>query len=168
VFIDETGASTKMVRLRGRCRRGERLLAKAPFGHWKTTTFTAGLRRNGLVAPFVLDGPMNGEAFPVTVEKALVPTLQPDEIVAMDNLPAHKVEGVGKLIADAGAELRLPPAYSPDLNPIEMAFAQLKSHLRKAAERTVPALWDRIGQCLDEIIPQACANYFAEAGYAPS
>jgi len=168
VFIDETGASTKMVRLRGRCRRGERLLAKAPFGHWKTTTFTAGLRRNGLVAPFVLDGPMNGEAFRVYVEKVLVPILQPDEIVVMDNLPAHKVEGVRKLIADAGAELRLPPAYSPDLNPIEMAFAQLKSHLRKAAERTVPALWDRIGQCLDEITPQACANYFAEAGYAPS
>ena len=123
-------------------------------------TFTAGLRRNGLVAPFVLDGPMNGEAFPVTVEKALVPTLQPDEIVAMDNLPAHKVEGVGKLIADAGAELRLPPAYSPDLNPIEMAFAQLKSHLRKAAERTVPALWDRIGQCLDEITPTSLRQLF--------
>jgi transposase len=145
VFIDETGASTKMVRLRGRCRRGERLLAKAPF---------------------VLDGPMNGEAFLVYVEKALVPTLQPDEIVVTDNLPAHKVEGVRKLIADA--ELRLLPAYSPDLNPIEMAFAQLKSHLQKAAERTVPALWDRIGQCLDEITRQACANYFAEAGYAPS
>jgi len=168
VFIDETGASTKMVRLRGRCRRGERLLAKAPFGHWKTTTFTAGLRRNGLVAPFVLDGPMNGEAFLVYVEKILVPSLVPDDIVVMDNLPAHKVEGVRKLIADAGAELRLLPAYSPDLNPIETAFAQLKSHLRKAAERTVPALWDRIGQCLDEITPQACANYFAEAGYAPS
>jgi transposase len=126
-------------------------LAKAPFGHWKTTTFTAGLRRNGLVAPFVPDEPINGEAFPVDVEKALVPTLQPDEIVVMDDLPAHKVEGVRKLIVDAGAELRLPPAYSPDLNPIEMAFSQPKARLRKAAERTVPALWDRIGQCLDEI-----------------
>ncbi len=168
VFIDETGASTKMVRRRGRCRRGQRLLAKAPFGHWKTTTFTAGLRRDGLVAPFVLDGPMNGEAFLVYVEKILVPTLRPDEIVVMDNLPAHKVAGVRELIAAAGAEMRLLPAYSPDLNPIEMAFSQLKSHLRKAAERTVPALWDRIGQCLDEITPQACANYFAEAGYAPS
>jgi transposase len=168
VFIDETGASTKMVRLRGRCRRGQRLLAKAPFGHWKTTTFTAGLRRNALVAPFILEGPMNGEAFRVYVEKILVPALAPDNIVVMDNLPAHKVAGVRKLIADAGAEMRLLPAYSPDLNPIEMAFSQLKSHLRKAAERTVPALWDRIGQCLDEITPQACANYFAEAGYAPS
>ncbi len=96
------------------------------------------------------------------------PPCDPDEIVVMDNLPAHKVAGVRKLIADAGAEMRLLPAYSPDLNPIEMAFSQLKSHLRKAAERTVPALWDRIGQCLDEITPQACANYFAEAGYAPS
>ena len=98
VFIDETGASTKMVRLRGRCRRGQRLLAKAPFGHWKTTTFTAGLRREGLVAPFVLDGPMNGEAFLVYVEKILVPALRPDEIVVMDNLPAHKVAGVRKLV----------------------------------------------------------------------
>ncbi len=154
--------------LRGRCRRGQRLLAKAPFGHWKTTTFTAGLRRNALVAPFILEGPMNGEAFLVYVEKILVPSLVPDDIVVMDNLPAHKVEGVRKMIADAGAELRLLPAYSPDLNPIEMAFSQLKSHLRNAAERTVPALWDRIGQCLDQITPQACANYFAEAGYAPS
>ena len=168
VFIDETGASTKMVRLRGRCRRGQRLLAKAPFGHWKTTTFTAGLRRNGLVAPFILEGPMNGEAFLVYLEKVLVPTLRPDDIVVMDNLPAHKVAGVRKMIAGAGAKLRLLPAYSPDLNPIEMAFSQLKSHLRKAAERTVPALWDHIGQCLDQITPQACANYFVEAGYAPS
>lgn len=168
VFIDETGASTKMVRLRGRCRRGQRLLAKAPFGHWKTTTFTAGLRRNELVAPFILEGPMNGEAFRVYVEKILVPALTPDDIVVMDNLPAHKVEGVRKMIAGAGAELRLLPAYSPDLNPIELAFSQLKSHLRKAAERNVPELWDRIGQCLDQITPQACANYFAEAGYAPS
>jgi transposase len=168
VFIDETGASTKMVRLRGRCRRGQRLLAKAPFGHWKTTTFTAGLRRNELVAPFILEGPMNGGAFRVYVEKILVPALAPDDIVVMDNLPAHKVEGLRKMIAGAGAELRLLPAYSPDLNPIEMAFSQLKSHLRKAAERTVPTLWDRIGQCLEEITPQACANYFAEAEYAPS
>lgn len=168
VFIDETGASTKMVRLRGRCRRGERLLAKAPWGHWKTTTFVAGLRRNRLVAPFVLDGPMNGDAFLVYVEKFLIPTLEPGDRVVADNLSAHKVEGVRKLISDAGAELRFLPAYSPDLNPIEMAFSQLKAHLRKAAERTVPALWNRIGQCIDEITPQTCANYFADAGYAPS
>lgn len=168
VFIDETGASTKMVRLRGRCQRGARLHAKAPGGHWKTTTFTAALRRNALVAPFVLDGPMNGDAFLVYVEQILVPTLQPGDIVVMDNLPAHKVDGVRRLICAAGAELRLLPAYSPDLNPIEMAFSQFKAHLRKAAERTVPALWDRIAQCLEKITPQACTNYFAEAGYASS
>ena len=166
VFIDETGASTKMVRLRGRCRRGERLLAKAPFGHWKTTTFTAGLRRNGLVAPFVLDGPMNGEAFLVYVEKILVPSLVPDDIVVMDNLPAHKVEGVRKLIADAGAELRLLPTYSPDLNPIEMAFAQLKSHLRKADARTYDAVSDAAAAVLAKYSPQECAAYLRNAGYA--
>ncbi len=167
VFIDETGASTNMVRLRGRCRRGERLRAKAPWGHWKTTTFVAGLRSDGLIAPFVLDGPMNGEAFLVYLDAFLVPALRPGDIVVMDNLPAHKVDGVRKRIEDAAAELRLLPAYSPDLNPIEMAFSQLKAHLRKASERTIPALWDRIGQCLDEITPQICANYFAKDGYAP-
>jgi len=164
--LDATGASAKMVRLRGRCRRGERLLAKAPFGHWKTAAFAAGLRRNAPSAPLILEGPMNGEAFRVYVEKILVPSLVQDDIVVMDNLSAHKVEGVRKLIADAGAELRLPPAYSPDLNPIETALSQLKTHLLKAAERTVPALCGRIGRCLDEIAPQTCANDFAEAGYA--
>ncbi len=117
VFIDETGASTKMVRLRGRCPRGERLLAKAPWGHWKTTTFVAGLRHNSLIAPFVLDGPMNGDAFLVYVETFLVPTLQPGDIVVMDNLPAHKVDGVRQRIVDAGAELRLLPPYSPESEP---------------------------------------------------
>jgi transposase len=168
VFIDETGASTKMVRLRGRFRRGERLMVKAPFGHWKTTTFTAGLRRYGMVAPFVLDGPMNGEAFRVYVEKVLVPILQPEEIVVMDNLPAHKVEGVRKLIEARDARLLYLPPYSPDLNPIELAFAKLKALLRKAAERTRDALWDRIGQLLKHFSPQECANYLAHAGYAPS
>ncbi len=168
VFLDETGASTNMVRLRGRCRRGERLLAKAPWGHWKTTTFVAGLRHDGLIAPFILDGPMNGDAFLFYLETILIPALRPGDIVVMDNLPAHKVEGVRRQITGAGAELRSLPAYSPDLNPIEMAFSQLKAHLRKAAERTIPALWDCIGQCLPKITPQICANYFADAGYAPS
>ena len=142
VFVDETGTSTKMVRTRGRCARGRRLVAKAPWGHWKTTTFTAGLRCDGLIAPFVLDGPMNGEAFLVYVEKVLAPILS-----------------IGDTL------LYLPP-YSPDLNPIEMAFAKLKALLRKAAERTRDALWDRIGQTLEAFSPQECANYLAHAGYA--
>jgi transposase len=149
VFIDETGASTNMVRLRGRCPKGQRLVSKVPWGHWKTTTFTAGLRRDGLVAPFVLDGPMNGAAFLVYIEKFLVPSLAEGDIVIMDNLPAHKVEGVRERIEAAGARLLYLPPYSPDLNPIEMAFAKFKTLLRKAAERTIPALWDRIGQTLD-------------------
>jgi transposase len=137
------------------------------LGHWKTTTFVAGLRHNELIAPFVLDGPMNGAAFRVYLDTFLVPALRPGDIVVMDNLPAHKVQGVRQSIESVGAELRLLPPYSPDLNPIEMAFSQLKAHLRKAAEKTIPVLWDRIGQCLDEITPKPCANYFAQAGYAP-
>ena len=121
VFVDETGTSTKMVRTRGRCARGRRLVAKAPWGHWKTTTFTAGLRCDGLIAPFVLDGPMNGEAFLVYVEKVLAPILSIGDLVVIDNLPAHKVEGVRKLIEASGATLLYLPPYSPDLNPIEMA-----------------------------------------------
>jgi transposase len=168
VFVDETGTSTKMVRTRGRCARGRRLVAKVPWGHWKTTTFTAGLRCDGLVAPFVLDGPMNGEAFLTYVEKVLAPSLSADDLVVIDNLPAHKVEGVRKLIEASGARLLYLPPYSPDLNPIEMAFAKLKALLRKAAERTRDALWDRIGQVLEAFSPQECANYLAHAGYAPS
>jgi transposase len=168
VFVDETGTSTKMVRTRGRCARGRRLVAKVPWGHWKTTTFTAGLRCDGLIAPFVLDGPMNGEAFLVYVEKILTPRLSVGDLVVIDNLPAHKVEGVRKLIEASGAKLLYLPPYSPDFNPIEMAFAKLKALLRKAAERTRDALWDRIGQILEAFSPQECANYLAHAGYAPS
>ena len=167
VFIDETGTSTKMVRVRGRCRKGKRLIGKAPFGHWKTTTFTAGLRLDGLVAPFVLDGPMNGEAFLVYIEKVLAPTLSKGDMVVIDNLPAHKVAGVRKLIEAAGAKLIYLPPYSPDLNPIEMIFAKLKALLRKAAERTRDGLWDRIGQLIDAFTAQECANCLAHAGYAP-
>ncbi len=136
MFVDETGTSTKMVRTHGRCRRGQRLIGKAPWGHWKTTTFTAGLRRDGLVAPFVLDGPMNGEAFLVYVETVLAPSLSEGDIVVIDNLPAHKVGGVRAAIEARGAFLLYLPPYSPDLNPIEMAFAKLKTLLRKAAART--------------------------------
>jgi transposase len=167
VFVDETGTSTKMVRVRGRCRKGKRLIGKAPFGHWKTTTFTAGLRFDGLVAPFVLDGPMNGQAFLVYVEKILVPTLSKGDKVIIDNLPAHKLKAVRKLIEARGAELIYLPPYSPDLNPIEMIFAKLKALLRKAAERTRDALWDRIGHLLDAFTPQECANCLVHAGYAP-
>jgi len=168
VFIDETGTSTKMVRSHGRCRRGQRLIGRAPWGHWKTTTFTAGLRCNGLVAPWVLDGPMNGEAFLVYVEKVLVPNLTAGDIVVVDNLPAHKVEGVRAQIEAAGAILLYLPPYSPDLNPIEMAFAKLKALLRKAAARTRDSLWDAIGQVLDAFAPDECANYLTHAGYASS
>lgn len=166
VFIDETGANTKMVRIRGRCPRGARLLAKVPWGHWKTTTFTAGLRSSGLVAPFVLDGPMDGAAFLVYVEKVLVPTLCEGDTVVIDNLPAHKVEGVRELIETAGAKLLYLPPYSPDLNPIELAFAKLKALLRKAAERTVPDLWHRIAQALSKFTPQECAAFLRHDGYA--
>jgi transposase len=166
VFIDETGANTKMVRLYGRSRKGARLIADAPFGHWKTTTFTAGLRCDGLVAPFILDGPMNGDAFLVYLDKILVPTLAKGDIVVMDNLAAHKVAGVRTRIEAVGAELLYLPPYSPDLNPIEMIFAKLKSILRQAAERTVAALWDRLQAALNEFTPSECAASLAHAGYA--
>jgi len=166
VFIDETGTNTKMVRAYGRCRKGQRLIGKQPFGHWKTTTFTAGLRCDGITAPWVLDGPMNRDAFLVYIEKVLGPTLTEGDIVVMDNLPAHKGEAVSQLIEATGAKLLFLPPYSPDLNPIELAFAKLKTLLRKAAERTVDALWDRIGQVLDEFTPQECANYLRHDGYA--
>ncbi len=168
VFIDETGASTKMVRTHARAPKGQRALARQPFGHWKTTTFTAALRQDGLTAPFVLDGPMNREAFLVYVDRILGPTLQPGDIVVMDNLPAHKGDQVRALIQARGARLMYLPPYSPDLNPIELAFAKLKALLRKAAERTVPALWDRIGVILDDFTPQECSNYFRHDGYAPT
>jgi transposase len=154
-----------MVRLRGRSPRGERLVAKVPQGHWKITTFVAALRLDGITAPFVIDEPMNGEIFLAYLEQCLAPTLSPGEIVMMDNLSAHKVAGVRNTIEATGATLRHLPAYSPDLNPIEPSFAKLKAHLRKAAERSVPALWDRIGTILPTFTPQECSNYFANAGY---
>jgi transposase len=166
VFLDETGTATNMARLRGRCRRGERLIGRVPHGHWKTTTFLAGLRQGGITAPFVIDHAMNGDIFLTYVERCLVPTLAPGDIVVMDNLPAHKVAGVRTAIEACGALLLYLPPYSPDLNPIEQAFAKLKALLRKAAERTIDALWARIGQLLDSFTPQECANYFSNAGYA--
>ncbi len=165
VFIDETGATTKMARLRGRAPRGQRCRASIPHGHWKTTTFTAGLRRCGLVAPMVLDGPMDGDAFLAYVEKVLGPELASGDIVVMDNLPAHKIGGVRQAIEAAGASLLYLPPYSPDFNPIEQAFAKLKAILRKAAARTIPDLWDAIAKAIDNFPPGECAKYFAAAGY---
>ncbi len=163
VFIDETGASTKMARLRGRSKRGERCRAAVPHGHWKTTTFTAGLRLDGLTAPMVLDGPMNGAAFLAYVEQVLVPTLVPGDQVMMDNLPAHKVAGVKEAIEAAGATRLFLPPYSPDFNPIEQAFAKLKALLRKAAARTIDDLWAAIAEAIELFPPAQCANFFAKS-----
>ena len=154
-----------MTRLCGRAPRGERVIASAPFGHWKTTTFVAALRRSGLTAPMVLDGPMTGPAFLAYVEQVLVPTLRRGDIVVLDNLPAHKITDVRAAIRAAGAQFVLLPPYSPDLNPIEMAFAKLKTLLRQAPERTINGLWNRIGQFLDHFKPDECANYLNAAGY---
>jgi transposase len=167
LFIDETGASTQMARLRGRAPRGERCRAPIPHGHWKTTTVTAGLRLSGLSAPWLLDGPMDGDAFRVYVRRVLVPSLSPGDIVVMDNLPAHKVSGIREMIEAAGAALLYLPPYSPDFNPIEQAFAKLKALLRKAAARTITELWETIAEVLDAFKPAECVNYFTNAGYSP-
>ena len=167
VFIDETWAATNMARLRGRALKGERLRAGIPHGHWKTTTFVAGLRLTGLVAPMVLDGPINAAAFQAYVDQVLVPELNPGDIVILDNLGSHKGAAVRAAIEAAGAKLLYLPPYSPDFNPIENAFAKLKALLRKAAERTVDGLWNAIGRIIDLFTPAECANYFAAAGYDP-
>jgi transposase len=157
-----------MARLGGRAAKGERCLSSVPFGHWKTTTFTAGLRVNGLAAPFVLDGPMDGDAFLVYVRRVLVPELNSGDIVIMDNLPAHKVAGVHDAIEGAGARLVYLPPYSPDLNPIEKAFSKLKAILRKAAARTLEDLWAAIASALPAFKPEECRNYFIACGYNPA
>jgi transposase len=165
VFIDETGASTKMARLRGRAPKGERCRASIPHGHWKTTTFTAGLRLGGIAAPMILDGPMHGTAFLACVRQVLIPELRSGDIVVMDNLPAHKVSGVREAIEEIGARLLYLPPYSPDFNPIELAFSKLKALLRKAAAHTIPELWSAIAETLDAFTQTECINYFAAAGY---
>ncbi len=165
MFIDETWASTNMARRYGRCRRGERLRAGVPFGHWKTTTFTAGLRRTGMVAPWVLDRPMNADAFLTYVTRVLVPELARGDVVIMDNLSSHKAPAVRAAIESVGARLLFLPPYSPDFNPIEQAFSKLKAHLRKVAERTIHGLWDAIGRILVLYPSQECANYFAACNY---
>ena len=165
MFIDETGASTKMARRHGRAPRGQRLRASVPHGHWKTTTFVGGLRLSGMTAPMVLDGPMTGAWFAAYVEQVLVPTLRPGDIVILDNLAAHKSAAVREAIEAAGASLRFLPPYSPDLNPIENAFSKFKALLRKVAARTIDQLWNAIAQIIDAFTPNECANYFAAAGY---
>ena len=166
VFIDETGTSTAMARLRGRAPRGCRVVGRVPWGHWKTMTFVAALRHDAITAPFVIDRAMTAAIFLEYIRQCLLPTLSPGDIVVMDNLPAHKNPGVRQLIEAAGAELRYLPPYSPDLNPIEQGFSKLKAHLRKAQERSINALWQRIGKLLDLFQPAECANFFANSGYA--
>lgn len=165
IFIDETGASTKMARLYGRAPRGKRCVAPIPHGHWQTTTFVGALRATGITAPMVLDGAMDGAAFELYVREVLVPTLSSGDIVVMDNLPAHKRSQIRVAIEAVGAQLMYLPPYSPDLNPIEMAFAKLKAALRKAAARSLQALWTAIADALTNFTPQDCINFFAAAGY---
>jgi transposase len=166
VFIDETWTKTNMTRTHGWWRRGAPLKAHAPHGHWHTMTFIAALRSDGITAPCLFDGPINGESFLAYVHQALVPTLRAGDIVVMDNLGSHKGRAVRDAIRAAGARLWFLPAYSPDLNPIEQVFAKLKTLLRKAEERTIDAVRDRIATLLEAFSPQECANYFRNSGYA--
>jgi transposase len=166
VFIDETWAKTNMTRTHGWSDKGTPLIDKVPHGHWKTLTFIAALGCEGIVAPCVLDGPINGELFTAWVEQFLIPALEPGSIVVADNLGSHKGACVRKLLRAAGIKLFFLPPYSPDLNPIEQMFSKLKRLLRKANERTVEATWRRIGQLLDAFAPDECQNYIRHAGYA--
>ena len=166
VFIDETSVNTNMVRLYGRGPRGVRLIDHVPFGHWETLTFVSGLRRDGMVAPMLIEGPMNGELFLAYVEQCLAPTLKPDDTVVADNLASHKVAGVAEAIEAVGATLRYLPQYSPDLNPIEMPFSKFKTYLRKLAQRTIPGINRAVHSFLSSLKGQECANYLRHAGYA--
>ena len=166
VFIDETWTKTNMRPLRGWAPRGTRLMAKAPHGHWNTSTFLAALRHDRIDAPWLLEGPIDGETFAVYIEKVLLPTLRPSDIVIMDNLGSHKGKTIRRLIRSAGAKLIFLPKYSPDLNPIEQVFAKLKHLLRKVAARTVETVCAAIGKLLGAFTPAECANYFTNSGYA--
>jgi transposase len=166
IFIDETWAKTNMTRLHGRCRCGDRLVAKVPHGRWRTLTFLAALRWERIEARCVIDGPINGRSFLAYVEQMLLPTLRPGDVVIMDNLGRHKRQAIRRAIRAVGAKLLFLPAYSPDLNPIEQVFAKLKALLRKLDARTVETTWRGIGQLLDAFTPAECANYFTHSGYA--
>jgi transposase len=165
VFIDETWAKTNMTRPRGRSRAGTRLIAAVPHGHWQTTTFLAGLRSSGLIAPLVIDGAVNGEIFLAYVRQQLAPALQPGDIVIMDNLSSHKRAGVRQAIEAVGAALIYLPPYSPDFNPIEQAFSKFKWLLKSAAHRTVEGLWRACGELLDKFTATECHHYIRHSGY---
>jgi transposase len=165
IFFDETAANTKMTRLYGRAPIGERLVASVPHGHWKTTTFVAGLGLDGIVAPAVFDKPMDGPSFLAYVEQAVAPCLRPGDVVLMDNLPAHKVAGVENAIRSAGASLLFTPPYSPDFNPIEKFFSKLKSILRRLGVRTKEALDDAIADVCATLTNEECRNFFISCGY---
>jgi transposase len=166
VFIDETSVNTKMTRPRGRSLKGRRLNARAPFGHWGTQTFIAALRCDGLTAPWIIDKAMNRAAFDTYVETQLAPTLEKGDVVILDNLAVHKSAKAAALLKAQGAWFLFLPPYSPDLNPIEMAFSKLKAHLRKAKTRTFDALWRAIGDICDLFSPTECWNFLKAAGYA--
>jgi transposase len=165
VFIDETGANTKMIRRYGWGPKTSRVISDVPHGHWKTTTFVAALRSSGFTAPMVSDGPMNGDLFLAYVQQQLMPTLKPNDIVVMDNLSSHKRIGVRQAIESTGATLMYLPPYSPDLNPIELAFSKLKTLLRKAATRTVEELWEAIAEIIQQFPNEECIRYFRHCGY---
>jgi transposase len=166
VFIDETWTKTNMAPLRGWAPRGQRLPGLAPFGHWNTMTFLAALRHNRVEAPWLLDGPINAERFLIYVEQVLVPSLEPGDIVIMDNLGSHKSQAVRQAIRAAGARILFLPKYSPDLNPIEQLFAKLKHHLRAAQRRNRDGVCAEIGDILKAVSPSECENYFTNSGYA--
>jgi transposase len=166
IFIDETWAKTNMTRLHGRCAKGRRLIGKVPHGHRRTLTFVAGLRCDGIIAPCVFDGPIDGESFLAWVIQFLLRDLRPGDIVVMDNLSSHKGKAVRRAIRSAGAKLFFLPPYSPDLNPIEQAFSKLKTLLRKENARTIEQVERCIAKLLRQVSPGECINYFQEAGYA--
>jgi len=168
VFLDETAVATHLTRLRGRSMRGTRCVAHTPHGHYKSTTFIAGLRCDGVSAPLVMDGAMDGAMFVTWVRQCLAPSLRAGDVVIADNLSSHKVAGVREALQAVGADIMYLPPYSPDLNPIEKLFAKLKAMLRKAGKRTVQALWDEVGRLLGTISPAECCNYFRSCGYVSS
>ena len=168
VFIDETWTKTNMAPLRGWSPRGQRLMAKVPHGRWTTMTFLAALRHDRVDAPWLIDGPINGESFRLYIDKVLIPTLRPGEIVIMDNLGSHKSSAVRHALRSVGAKLFFLPKYSPDLNPIEMLFSKLKHSLRKAAKRTEQAVYEAFSDILPTVSSIECANYFVKAGYSRS